>query len=334
MSPTPEDSPPPYEPSDATVEVFDSVIVDDAALRPDDDAFFLDGTLLDERYEIVSLMARGGMGEVYIAKDHRTPRQVAIKVLLSTRTASATSHERFIREARVMSQLALPGVVRVFDFGFTDGFPYLVMERLEGRSVDVHIRKQQRLPPVEVAWIGHQTLDALAAIHDAGYVHRDIKPSNLFLTEVGGQRFVKLLDFGLTRSLAGDATRLTRPGAVIGTPAYMAPATIRLEDLGPLVDLYATGVTLYEAISGKLPYDIDRSEPVVTIFRTILQQAPRPVREVSARVPKALAAVIDRAISRDPADGFQSAREMQKALQEAVDVPIDSGHWEALIPRK
>ena len=288
------------------------------------------GEVLADRYEIRRLLGHGGMGEVYLANDRHVGRQVAVKVLLGNfGDTNSLTHERFVREAQVMGRLNLPGVVRVFDFGFRDGQAFLVLELLRGESVDARILSQGKLEVPEAMWIARETARALAGVHAAGYAHRDIKPSNIFVVTANTQPVVKILDFGLTRSTAEDATRLTRPGSIIGTPAYMAPATIRMKDLGALADLYSLGVTTYEMLAGRLPYPIDRDGPVVSIFRTILTTHPTPLRGAEGDIPDAVVEVVEKAISRRPEDGYQTALDMLDALEGAYALPSDSSAWTA-----
>ncbi|HEX2150241.1 MAG TPA: serine/threonine-protein kinase, partial [Actinomycetota bacterium] len=202
--------------------------------------------LLADRYELRGPLGRGGMGEVYDGWDHRLDRPVAIKILNSQLASQADVRTRFESEARAAARLANPKVVGVFDTGEHDGIPYIVMERLPGRTLADEIAggplSQERVRAVLL-----DMLEALGFAHRAGVLHRDVKPSNVLLTEDGT---AKLADFGIAK-MAGQ--NLTQTGNFVGTAAYLAPERLNGLPAGPESDLYSAGVVAYEALTGDKP---------------------------------------------------------------------------------
>src|SRR5688572_7429957 len=197
------------------------------------------GAIIGGRYRIQELLGRGGMGVVYAAHHELTQRKVALKVLDSGPEDRHAQHERFLGEARTASAVRHPNIVDILDMGTHRGAPYLVMERLEGASLDPALSQGPISPEQCLAWL-LPVIGALAVLHDAGIVHRDIKPSNIFLSRGPHQTTVpKLLDFGLARAVS-DA-RLTRSGVVIGTPFYMAPEHAAGGSVGPGADVWSMG---------------------------------------------------------------------------------------------
>ena len=197
---------------------------------------------LSERYELLGELGAGGMGQVFRARDLYLGREVAVKVMLDVAAAAAADRQRFLREAEALSRVRHPNLVQLFDHGVEPEGPYLVMELLEGASLDA-----ADAPPLEAAL---QVADALQAIHEAGLVHRDVKPANVLWTP--GGRAV-LLDFGIVRD--PDAATLTQEGYVLGTVPYMAPEVLREIRWDPACDWYALGATLYELTHGRPPWE-------------------------------------------------------------------------------
>jgi tetratricopeptide (TPR) repeat protein len=232
------------------------------------------GKVVAERFSIERLAGEGGMGSVYRGRDRQTGETVAIKVLHHPGTIDAS---RFAREAEVLAQLAHPGVVRYVAHGEEEGIgPYLVMEWLDGETLDARLERQE-LNLTETLALGMRAADALAVAHRVGVVHRDIKPSNLFLSE-GDAAQAKLIDFGVARRFGFDnvGVSLTRPGAVIGTPGYMAPEQARGEHhLEPSADLFALGCVLYRCITGRVPFAGDNA--LAVLAKILLEEAPRPI---------------------------------------------------------
>src|SRR6187401_2004204 len=222
------------------------------------------GDLIDDKYRIVRLIGEGGMGAVYEGENTRIRRRVAIKVLHGNVAGMADAVARFEREAQAAGRIGSEHIVEVLDLGaLPDGDRYLVMEYLDGDGLGTRIKNRTHLTPAELCPIAFQLMEGLAAAHGAGIIHRDLKPDNVFLlrSRHGKQDFVKLLDFGISKfsALSGDSGfSMTRTGAVMGTPYYMAPEQAKgSRELDHRVDIYATGVILYEALTGQVPFNAD-----------------------------------------------------------------------------
>ena len=265
------------------------------------------GTVLRDTYEITSLLGKGGMGAVFLARHRRLPgKQVAVKVLLHGAGLNQDLYARFRREAEVTSQLGHPHIVEVSDFDtLQDGTPFLVMEYLRGESLEQRLSRG-RLPLSEVLTLVRQIGSALQAAHRAGVVHRDLKPANVFLVPtdvegVMGDR-VKLLDFGISKML-DSSTVQTQEAVLIGTPQYMAPeqALGKNSEVGPATDLFALGCIVYEMLSGRAPFAGEGSSLVQVVFRIVHAQ-PEPLAQLCPDVPSHILAAVERALSKTPQD--------------------------------
>ena len=233
------------------------------------------GRRLGGRYRMEALLATGGMGEVWVARDLLLDRAVAVKVLGGALAGDGRAAERLRREARAAARLEHPSIARVLDLGEQDGRPYLVMELLEGESLAARIDRAGAMAPPEAARVVAAVADALEAAHRAGVVHRDVKPGNVFLTSDGE---VKVLDFGIA-SAAGEAALTT--GELLGTPAYLAPERVLGHPATPAADVYALGVVLYELLAGHRPFD-DGSDIEVAMAHVHAHPAPLAVVAPSA----------------------------------------------------
>jgi serine/threonine-protein kinase len=213
------------------------------------------GDVIDGKYELESLLGKGGMGEVWTARNSTLDVRRAVK-LIRADTGSAESTDRLLHEAQAAARLSEPSIVRVFDFGKTAwGDPYIVMEMLEGEDLMSIIRRRERLSPAKAVRVLLPVIRALVAAHAHGIVHRDLKPENIFLAKLpDGRVQPKLLDFGIAKLKNAAALRLTTDGAVMGSPLYMAPEQARGEDVDERADLWAICVVLYEAITGNPPF--------------------------------------------------------------------------------
>jgi serine/threonine-protein kinase len=272
------------------------------------------GRVLDGRYTIQEKLGQGGMGAVYRGSQHSVGREVAIKLVTPQLVSDPDVVKRFLREAKLASRLSHPNAVAVMDFGQTeDGMFYLVMELVTGRTLDQIIKAEKKLKPERVVRIGMQVCDALEGAHALQIVHRDLKPANIMLL-AQGRDLVKVLDFGLAKSLAPDqtSTTMTNAGALLGTPAFMPPELALGQSCDGRADLYSLGCILYLLGSGRLPFVSDSAHELIAMHGT--QPAP-PM----TGVPPALAEVIDRLLEKEPARRFQSATETREALEAAID---------------
>ena len=273
--------------------------------------------LLAGKYRLGRLLGEGGMGAVYEAEHTGLGSRVAIK-LLSEHIHNERAIARFRREARAMAAVRHDNVVTVTDTGTDEeGTPFLVMELLEGESLNALIKRERKLTPEAAVPIAMQMLSGLAAAHDRGIVHRDLKPGNVFLAWGNeGERRVKILDFGISKFAEGATRDLTAEGTMIGTPHYMAPEQARGDkDVDHRADLYGVGVLLYRMVTGRLPFS---KKPSDGLYEQILEGDKLPPREVAPDTPEALERVIVKAMELDPKARFNDAREMRRALIEAV----------------
>jgi len=284
------------------------------------------GEVLGGRYRVLRLLGRGGMGAVYEAEQLDLGRRVAIKVLHEMLSKDDEQLVRFSREARAAASLGHRNVVQVTDFQAEPGqLAFLVMELVPGESLAAVLSREGRQPAWRVVPIARQVLSALGAAHDAGIVHRDIKPGNVMLTAFEGlgegAEVAKVLDFGIAKMMEGSGyTQLTMTGVALGTPAYMAPEMALGDKVDGRADLYAVGVLLFKCLAGKVPFGGSASD---VLQRVVREEAPSlgPLRPDVAPM---LAAVVDRALLKDPAARFQSAADMSGAL--AACFAEGSGH--------
>jgi len=275
------------------------------------------GSTLKGKYVLESLLGVGGMAAVYRGR-HRNGNRVAVKILHPSLSVNADIRDRFLREGYVANKVEHRGAVRVLDDDLLeDGSVFLVMELLEGATVDAHWeRRKRRLPPREVSEIAHQLLDVLAAAHEKGIVHRDIKPENLFLTTDG---VVKVLDFGIARlrdPLGGGGASATRTGRMLGTPAYMPPEQVLglSREVDAQTDLWSVGATMFTLVSGRYVHDAETVEALLVYAGS--RRAP-PLSSVAPDVPAALASVIDRALVFEKQGRWATARAMETGLERA-----------------
>lgn len=274
------------------------------------------GEVLDGRYEILELLARGGMGAVYRARRVLLGDDVAVKVLSTPDDASL--RERFLRESRAAAQLRHPHIVGVLDYDVdSQGHPFLVMEYLNGPSLQQRVALDRRLPVEEVLDIAASLCSALQLAHEAGVVHRDLKPANVVSHEfMAGSYVYKVVDFGLVnvREIAG-ALKLTLDRQFLGTVAYASPEQLRGEVVDARSDIYSFCAMLYELLTGRPPFDHD--DPFVVITKHLTRE-PQPLRDLAPAVPEALDAVILQGLAKDPAQRPQSMEALAKALREAA----------------
>ena len=279
--------------------------------------------VLDDRYALDDLpIGRGGMAEVWGARDLRLDRRVAIKLIrFPDGTPDPELVRRFHRESRITARLEHPGVPAVHDTGVAaDGRPYLVMQYVEGVSVADVVAEHGPLPIGWAAAIAAQTCAVLAAAHAALLVHRDLKPANLVLGPDGA---VRVLDFGLAVALASGDSQITRSGQTLGTPAYMAPELVVGEPTGPATDLYSLGCTLHEMLTGRSPF---RAATAHAVMNKQVEQRPPGVRRDRSEVPLALEALVLALLAKNPDDRAGPAEQVYDRLREFVhELPVLSG---------
>jgi beta-lactam-binding protein with PASTA domain/tRNA A-37 threonylcarbamoyl transferase component Bud32 len=277
--------------------------------------------LLGGRYELDGIVGRGGMAEVYRARDIRLDRIVAVKTLREDLARDQTFQARFRREAQSAASLNHPSIVAVYDTGEddTDGshIPYIVMEYVDGRTLRDLLREDRRLLPERALEITDGVLRALDYSHRNGIVHRDIKPGNVMLTRDGK---VKVMDFGIARAVSDAQATMTQTAQVIGTAQYLSPEQARGERVDARSDLYSTGCLLYELLTGRPPFLGD--SPVAIAYQHV-RENPVPPSRVDPEVPQWADAIVLRAMEKDPRDRYQSAAEMRADIQRALQgVPV------------
>ncbi|HLK39259.1 MAG TPA: serine/threonine-protein kinase [Polyangiaceae bacterium] len=275
------------------------------------------GVVLQDKWTLDSLLGVGGMAAVYSAT-HRNGKRVAVKMLHAEFCHDEEVRKRFLQEGYAANTIQHDGAVSVLDDDLApDGAAFIVMELLEGETIDLRWEKGgHRLPVAEVLWIADQLLDVLAAAHAKSVVHRDIKPDNLFLTKGG---VLKVLDFGIAKVFEGQTARRTstRAGMVMGTPAFMAPeqALARWDEVDGRTDLWAVGATMFTLLSGRHVHEADSSQEQLVKSATVPAIS---VATAASNVPPEVTAIVDRALSFDRAKRWQDAREMQQAVRRAL----------------
>jgi eukaryotic-like serine/threonine-protein kinase len=272
--------------------------------------------LLGGRYELDGIVGRGGMAEVFRARDIRLDRIVGVKTLRDDLARDQTFQARFRREAQSAASLNHPSIVAVYDTGEdmvgSLPVPYIVMEFVDGRTLRDLLRDDRRLLPERAAEITDGVLRALDYSHRNGIVHRDIKPGNVMLTRSGD---VKVMDFGIARAVSDGQLTMTQTAQVIGTAQYLSPEQARGERVDARSDLYSTGCLLYELLTGRPPFTGD--SPVAIAYQHV-KENPVPPSQVDPEVPAWADAIVLKAMQKDPADRYQSAGEMRNDIQRAL----------------
>ncbi len=277
------------------------------------------------QYEILSKLGSGGMANVYKARQTSVDRDVAVKVIRTDLTEDAAFMERFAREARTIASLSHLHILKVFDYGQQDGVAYLVMELLEGGSLNTLIQKTGALSLPISARILKQISGALDYAHGKGIVHRDLKSDNVLLD---GAENAYLTDFGIAR-LLNDTSKMTQTGTIMGTPAYMAPELWTGKAADKQADIYALGVILYEMLAGTTPFSGDT--PFVVMYQH-LNEMP-PVDDFKGDIPTSVETVILKAMAKKPEDRYQSAGELANAFDEAIGGISDTKHGVTIKPK-
>jgi Leucine-rich repeat (LRR) protein len=261
------------------------------------------------KFRILQILGRGGMGVVYKAEDSLLKRTVALKAMLPNVAAGASAGKRFLREAQSLAAVEHDHVVRVHEVAEERGVAYLAMEFLKGEPLDARLERENVLPIREVVRISKEIAEGLSAAHERGLIHRDIKPANVWLEAPRGR--VKILDFGLARAGQQEAG-LTQEGAIIGTPAYMAPEQARGGDVTGRTDLFSLGVLIYRISCGKSPFH--GKDTISTLTAVALDEPPAPI-EINPDLPPELSELVMRLLEKDPAGRPASATELAETLR-------------------
>jgi serine/threonine protein kinase len=270
-------------------------------------------------YEIRSSLGAGGMGEVYRARDTRLDREVAVKVLPANLSSDPALRQRLDREAKAVSKLSHPHICTLHDIGHQDGVDFLVMELVEGETLDHRLIKGP-LPPEQAIRFAAQIAEALAKAHKMGITHRDLKPSNIMLTKSGA----KLMDFGLAKEcgpgsltsalteMTADQAKLTVEGTIVGTFQYMAPEQLEGKEADARTDIFALGEVIYEMATGKAAFG---GMTRASLIAAILTSDPQPMAALQPMMPAALERVIRKCLAKDPDERWQSASDLAAELR-------------------
>lgn len=282
------------------------------------------GRVLDNRYELVEFVGKGGMALVYRAVDQRTGHSVAVKILRPEFNQDAEFLGRFEREATTASKMSHHNIVNLLDVGQDGDIRYLVMEYVNGQTLKDVIRQKGALPPNVAAQIGIRILSALQHAHNNGIIHRDIKPQNILMDAEG---HIKVSDFGIAR-VAG-ANTISTDDSVMGSVHYFSPEQAKNENVTFASDLYSVGVCLYEMMTGQPPFD---GETPVAVALQHINAQPKPMSEFNPAIPPAIERVVMKAMEKRPEMRYQNALEMAQDLQRALQEP--DGTWMSRLPDK
>ena len=269
-----------------------------------------ENTVFNGRYEVHRRLGRGGMAEVFLARDQLLDRPVAMKVLFPEFATDPAFVERFRREATAAANLNHPNIVGVYDWGEADGTYFIVMEFVDGRTLSEILRDEGPLHPDRVADVGADVAAALGFAHRNGVVHRDVKPGNVLVTPTGQ---VKVADFGIARAITANADEnLTQVGTVMGTATYFSPEQARGDTVDPRSDIYSLGCVLYELLLGRPPFSGDT--PVAIAYKHV-QEPVVPLRQINAELPVAIEAIVLKCLAKNPANRYPSAEDLRADLR-------------------
>ena len=311
---------------------------DDPDDDPDDDGRDpLLGTTLLERYSVNRKIGQGGMGAVYEATHTLIGKRVAVKVLLNKYAGREQVVARLEQEARLASSIGHEHIIDITDFGQThDGRTFVVMEFLDGESLADCLAREGPLPETRILQIAQQIASALAAAHAKGIVHRDVKPENVFLLRRKDQDFVKVVDFGISKSLRTtspgeeESPRLTQTGMVLGTPLYMSPEQARGDEhLDHRIDIYALGVIMYELATGKVPF---LGSNYLSIISQVLNDEPPPPRQLRRDLSEEVEAIILKSLDKDRDRRYRDVQELLADITAVLDDPSRSTQRAKIVP--
>jgi len=293
---------------------------DGTPLRASETARDLIGQIVAERYHIQKKLGEGGMGQVYLAEHVKMGRRCAIKIMAQSMMNDADAISRFNREAANASRISHPHVCAVYDFGETrEGLIYLAMEYIEGKSLSGLLDEGGAMPLPRATGIITQCADALQAAHDLGIVHRDLKPDNIMVMTARGRDIVKVVDFGIAKATDAKASgqKVTKTGLVVGTPEYMSPEQLSGDPCDGRSDLYSLALVFYRMITDKLPFEADTAQETM-IKRLTDEPLPLAQARPDLRFPVLLQTVLNRSLTRSPADRYATAVEFGRDLATAT----------------
>ncbi|MGE3673527.1 MAG: protein kinase [Polyangiaceae bacterium] len=287
------------------------------------------GLVIDGRYRLERRLGAGAMGEVWVAEHQLLRSPCAVKVIRADHT-NADAEARFLREAQAAARIPSTHVVKVFDFGIFEGNPYLAMELLQGEALDERLARVKRLSLAETARIYRQVCRGIEQAHAAGIVHRDLKPANLFLTKDGDSEVVKILDFGIAKTLGLDWSddESTAAGQLLGTPYCLSPEQAMGDTIDYRADLWSLGVIMFQSFTGRKPF---RGTNLTELLVAICTAAP-PKPSEFIECPAELDQWFERALQRNPAERFQSASELYQAFAAAIGVETTGSVDESIPP--
>ena len=269
-----------------------------------------EATVINDRYEIHKRIGRGGMADVFLARDLLLDRQVAVKVLFPEFAIDPNFVERFRREAQAAANLSHPNIVNVYDWGKYSGTYFITMEYVQGRTLAEILRTNRQLTAKQAAEIASEVAAALGFAHEAGLAHRDIKPANIL---IGSNGQVKVADFGIARAMnAPTESNLTQAGAVMGTASYFSPEQAQGAQPDPRSDLYSLGIVMYEMVAGRPPFT---GENPVSIAYKQVHDPPQPLNQIVADIPRPFEAIIAKLLAKDPKLRYPSAHALRDDLR-------------------